>query len=129
MILIAMTCVATLLLLVFGALWRQTLVLSRSSGPHYSQRGSMTSVPFRMHRMMARQSIAFFSLFEDREAHDARIIGRGYAYGCRWLRDRRAPAEAKGARHVDGSTNIINTHEIASGGPPGLGPKSGGSSS
>ena len=81
MILIAMTCVATLLLLVFGALWRQTLVLSRSSGPHYSQRGSMTSVPFRMHRRVARQSIAFFSLFEDREARDARITGRGFAYG------------------------------------------------
>jgi hypothetical protein len=129
MILIAMTCVATLLLLVFGALWRQTLVLSRSSGPHYSQRGSMTSVPFRMHRMMARQSIAFFSLFEDREAHDARITGRGYAFGCRVAERPVAlpPQTMEGA--CPRSTRITSTLEIASGGPPGPGPRSSDSNS
>jgi hypothetical protein len=33
---IAMTCVATLFLLAFGALWHQTLLLSRPSGPNRS---------------------------------------------------------------------------------------------
>src|SRR3981189_3296966 len=74
-------------------------------------------------------SISFFSLFEDREAHDARIIGRGYAFGCRVAERPVAlpPQTMEGA--CPRSTSITSTLEIASGGPPGPGPRSSDSNS